>query len=129
MTKHLAEMPDCADAKLDAPNPMRDGSIVLHELKSDDASVDIMLQVDQTGKLSEAKFTGPESPKNDPQLQLMMCATYAIMRTLQPQYETPAQASKNVAHVWKSAANKPFKMAFYFNTIDTRLLPFEMVVH
>lgn len=128
MVKHIKEIPQCVTAKLGQGSPLKDGQVVYQELKMNGAEVDIILDVNPAGKISNAKFTGPNGAKDDAQLQLMMCSTYAIMRTLQPEYEKPAQARKNMGHVWKSAATKPFKMAFYFNNIQTQYVPFEMNV-
>lgn len=128
IAKYIKEIPQCAAAKLGKGNPIKDGKVVYQELKLNGAEVDIILDVSETGKISNAKFTGPKGAKDDAQLQLMMCSTYAIMRTLQPEYEKPDQARSNMSHVWKSAATKPFKMAFYFNSIQTQYLPFEMNV-
>lgn len=128
MAKHIKEIPQCKAAKLGAGNPIKDGQVVYQELKLDGAEVDIILDVNPAGKISNAKFTGPNGAKDNSQLQLMMCSTYAIMRTLQPEYEKPEQAQRNMSHVWKSAATKPFKMAFYFNSIKTQYVPFEMNV-
>lgn len=128
MMKHLNEIPQCASAKLSKAEPIKDGKVVYHSIKLNDASVDVLLDVNGKGKISNAKFTGPQSAKSDPQLAVMLCSTYAIMRTLQPKYETPQQARSNMNHVWKSAATKPFKMAFYFNNIKTQFVPFEMNV-
>ena len=128
MAKHIKEIPQCKAAKLGAGSPIKDGQVVYQELKLDGAEVDIILDVNPAGKISNAKFTGPNGAKDNSQLQLMMCSTYAIMRTLQPEYEKPEQAQRNMSHVWKSAATKPFKMAFYFNSIKTQYVPFEMNV-
>lgn len=128
IAKYIKEIPQCAAAKLGKGNPIKDGQVVYQELKLNGAEVDIILNVSESGKISNAKFTGPNGAKDDAQLQLMMCSTYAIMRTLQPEYEKPEQAQRNMSHVWKSAATKPFKMAFYFNSIQTQYVPFEMNV-
>ncbi|WJM94950.1 hypothetical protein QEP73_15320 [Pseudomonas defluvii] len=128
MKKHLKEIPQCASAKLSNAEPIKDGKVVYHTIKLNNAAVDVLLDVNGKGKISNAKFTGPESAKNDPQLAVMMCSTYAIMRTLQPEYEKPQQAQKNMKHVWQSAASKPFRMAFYYNNIKTQFVPFEMNV-
>jgi hypothetical protein len=128
IAKYVKEVPECAAAKLGKGNPMKDGQVVYQELKLKGAEVDIFLDVSQSGKISNAKFTGPKGVKDDAQVLLMMCSTYAIMRTLQPEYEKPEQAQSNMSHVWKSAATKPFKMAFYFNSIQTQYVPFEMNV-
>lgn len=128
MTKYIKEIPQCASAKLAKASLMKDGQVVYQQLKLDGAEVDILLDVNKAGKISNAKFTGPADAKDESQLQLMMCSTYAIMRTLQPEYESPAQAQRNMTHLWKSAASKPFKMAFYFNSIKAQYVPFEMNV-
>ena len=128
IAKYIKEIPQCAAAKLGKGNPIKDGKIVYQELKLNGVEVDIILDVNEAGKISNAKFTGPKGAKDNAQLQLMMCSTYAIMRTLQPKYEKPDQAQSNMSHVWKSAATKPFKMAFYFNSIQTQYVPFEMNV-
>gem|GEM_PF-2324687 len=128
MVKHIKEIPQCAAATLGKGSPLKDGRVVYQELKMNGAEVDIILDVNPAGKISNAKFTGPNGAKDNAQLQLMMCSTYAVMRTLQPDLEKPEQAQKNMVHVWKSAATKPFKMAFYFNNIQTQYVPFEMTV-
>ncbi|AZL68800.1 hypothetical protein [Pseudomonas oryziphila] len=129
MSKHLKEIPQCADAKLGKGELIKDGTVVYQTLKLNGAGLDIILDVNSKGKISNAKFTGPEGPQNDPQLRVMMCSTYAVMRTLQPQYETPEQAQRNMSHLWKSAVSKPFTKAFYFNTIKAQSVPFEMNVY
>ncbi|NWL47168.1 hypothetical protein DM819_15235 [Pseudomonas hunanensis] len=128
MRKHLKEIPQCSTAKLSDANPIKGGQVVYHTIKLNSASVDVLLDVDGKGKISNAKFTGVESPRNDPQMVAMLCSTYAIMRTLQPVYETPEQAQGNMTHLWKSASEKPFKMAFYSNNIKAQVIPFEMNV-
>ena len=128
MAKHIKEIPQCKAAKLGSGKPIKDGQVVYQELKLNGAEVDIVLSVNPTGKISNAKFTGPNGAKDNAQLELMMCSTYAIMRTLQPEYEKPEMAQRNMSHVWKSAATKPFKMAFYFNSIQTQYVPYEMNV-
>lgn len=128
MGKHLKEIPQCSTAKLSKGELIKDGKVVYQTLKLGSASVDVILDLSANGKIANAKFTGSQGAKNDAQVQVMMCSTYAVMRTLQPDYETPEQASGNMAHVWKSAASKPFTMAFYFNSIKTQYVPFEMNV-
>lgn len=128
MAKHIKEIPQCAAAELGKESPLKGGRVLFQELKMNGKKVDIFLDINPAGKLSNAKFIGPDGVKDDAQLRLMMCSTYAVMRTLQPDLETPEEAQKSMTHVWKSAATKPFKMAFYFNNIQTQYLPFEMNV-
>lgn len=59
----------------------------------------------------------------------MMCSTYAIMRTLQPDYESHDQAMKQMTHIWKSAKDKPFEMAYYFDKMKAQYVPFELNVY
>ncbi|MEW9905280.1 hypothetical protein [Pseudomonas putida] len=129
MGKYVKEIPQCASAKLSKGEVIKDGKYVYQTLKLSGASVDILLDVNAKGKIAKAKFTGPEGAKNDAQLQAMMCSTYAVMRTLQPEYEKSSQAQKNMTHLWKSAAEKPFTKAFYFNSIKAQYVPFEMNVY
>lgn len=129
MGKYIKEIPQCAAAKLGKGELIKDGKVMYQTLKLGGAAVDILLDVNAKGKIANARFTGPAGAKDDAQLQVMMCSTYAIMRTLQPEYETPGQASKNMTHLWKSAASKPFTKAFYFNTIKAQYVPFEMNVY
>lgn len=128
MAKHIKENPQCASAKWGKAHLMKEGRVVYQELKQNGVEIDIILEVSESGKVSNAKFTGPKDAKDDAQFRLMMCTTYAVMRALQPDVETPEQARRNMAHVWKSATRKPFSMAFYFNTIQTQFVPFEMSV-
>lgn len=129
MGKHLKEIPQCAAAKLSKGELIKDGKVVYQALKMNGASVEVILDVSAKGKISNAKFTGAEGAKNDAQLRAMMCSTYAVMRTLQPDYESSAQAQSNMNHLWQSAASKPFTKAFYFNTIKAQYVPFEMNVY
>lgn len=126
--KHVKEIPQCKTAALGAGNILNEGRVVYQELKLGDAKVEMILDVNPSGKISNAKFSGPDGARDSAQLQAMMCATYAVMRTLQPSLETPDKARKNMGHVWKLAETKPFKMAFYFNNIQTQYVPFEMNV-
>lgn len=129
MGKHLKEIPQCAAARLGKGEVIKDGKAVYQTLKMNGASVEVILNVGAHGKVSNAKFTGAEGAKNDAQLRAMMCSTYAVMRTLQPEYETSSQAQSNMNHLWTSAATKPFTKAFYFNTIKAQYVPFEMNVY
>lgn len=128
MLKYIKEIPQCGAARLGKGSPLKGGQVIYQELKMNGVEVDIILDVNSAGKISNAKFTGPRGAKDDAQLRLMMCSTYAIMRTLQPEYEKPAQARENMGYVWTSAETKPFKMAFYSNSIQTQFVPFEMNV-
>lgn len=129
MGKHLKEIPQCAAAKLGNGELIKGGKVVYQTLKMNGASVEVILDVSVKGKISNAKFTGAEGAQNDAQLRAMMCSTYAVMRTLQPEYETPTQAQSNMNHLWSSAASKPFTKAFYFNTIKAQYVPLEMNVY
>lgn len=129
MGKHLKEIPQCAAAKLSKADQIKDGRVVYHTLTMNGASVEVLLDLGKAGKIAKAKFTGAAGANNDAQLRAMMCSTYAVMRTLQPDYETPDQAQSNMSHLWKSAASKPFTKAFYFNTIKAQYVPFEMNVY
>ncbi|MBA4287519.1 MAG: hypothetical protein C0439_00840 [Pseudomonas sp.] len=128
MAKHLKEMPQCSSATLGKGKLLKDGDLVAQVIKQGSAEVDVILEVAKTGKISNAKFTGPKGPKDDPQLRLMMCSTYAIMRTLQPELESPEAAAKSMNTAWVRAAKEPFKMGFYFSSIRTQFVPFEMNV-
>jgi len=129
IAKYIKEVPQYSAAKLDAGNVLKDGAIVHQALKLNGSEVDILLDVNAAGKISNAKFNGPKGAKDDAQLRLMMCSTYAIMRTLQPDLESPAAAQANMKHSWESAANQPFEKSFYFNKIKTQYVPFEMNVY
>lgn len=129
VAKHLKEIPQCTDATLSKGAPMKDGKVVYQTLKMNGATVEVVLDVSAKGQISNAKFTGADGAKNDAQLRAMMCSTYAVMRTLQPDYETPSQAQSNMNHLWKSAVSAPFTKAFYFNTIKAQYVPFEMNVY
>ena len=129
MTLHVKEIPQCSSATLTPGKLVKNGTVVYQQLKSKGAEVDIILHLNPSGTIASAQFVAPQSAKDNAQLSAMMCSTYAIMRTLQPDLETKAAAQANMKHSWASAAQKPFVKAFYFNTIKTQLVPLEMNVY
>lgn len=126
--KHMKEIPQCAAAKLDKGSPLNDGQVVYHELTLNGAKVEIFLNVSKSGKILNAKFAATNSAKDDAQLRGMLCSTYAVMRTLQPDLESSDAALKSAKTAWERAKTQPFKMGFYFNSIRTQYVPFEMSV-
>ncbi|UQS91718.1 hypothetical protein M5C90_10810 [Pseudomonas chlororaphis subsp. piscium] len=129
MKKRFKEIPQCSAVSFGTANVVKDGAAVYQTLSQAGAQLDVIIDVNSEGKVGNAKFIGAKGAKDDPELQLMMCSTYAVMRTLQPDLETREKAQKNMKHVWVSAQQKPFEMAFYFNKIKTQYVPFEMNVH
>lgn len=119
LVKYSKKIPQCASVKSSVVQG------VLQRLDYGVGKVEVNYKVSETG-LESVTLNAPNSPKDNGQLQAMMCATAALMQSMQPDYETQESALSNAAHIWKSSAKAPFTMAFYFDQMTAQHVPFQL---
>ncbi|AXK52617.1 hypothetical protein [Pseudomonas protegens] len=129
MKKRFKEVPQCSGVAFGKAQAMKNGEVIYQTLSLKGAQLEMFVEINSAGKVGNAKFLGSKGAKDDPELRLMMCSTYAVMRTLQPELESSEAALKSSSRAWTLSKQKPFEMAFYFNKIKTQYVPFEMNVY
>lgn len=77
-------------------------------------------------KLTSVTLSAPESPKIDGQLRAMMCATSALMVSVQPEYKTVNVAMDDASRLWQLSAKAPFTMSYFFDFLTAQHVPFQV---
>ena len=126
MKKNIGDDVDCKTAKLTALSSMKKGAVVYQQIDVSGAKLDVFLDIGPKSQITNARFES--SVKDQDHLVAMLCATYGLMRTIEPKYITPAAAKKDALHLWQEAQAKPFTKAFMFNTFKAQMTPFQMNV-
>ncbi|UCZ84907.1 hypothetical protein LGQ10_00865 [Pseudomonas sp. L5B5] len=129
MKKRFKEVPQCSDAAFGKAQAVKNGEVIYQTLSLKGGQLEMFVEINSAGKVGKVKFLGIKGAKNDPELRLMMCSTYAVMRTLQPDLESSDVALKKSSRAWTLSKQKPFEMAFYFNKVKTQYVPFEMIIY
>lgn len=129
MPKYFKTIPQCRAAKFSKPKLINDGKSAYQEIELNTSKIDVIATIADSKKLTNISFTSEGKIKNDNDLQAMMCATYSIMRTLQPDYETQDGALRQASHLWKISKDKPFELSYFFDRIKAQHTPFELTIY
>ena len=126
MKKFIGDDVDCKTAKLTAPSSMKNGKVVYQQIDVAGSKLDVFLDVGAESRITNVRFES--GVKDQDHLVAMLCATYGLMRTIEPKYITPAAVKKDALHLWQEAQTKPFSKAFMFNTFKAQMVPFQVNV-
>ncbi|WP_367352498.1 hypothetical protein [Achromobacter animicus] len=119
---YVKEVPQCAGAKLSAGKAGAGGW--LYQFKN---SAELEVRVLADGQqIRQIEVTALD--RNESALQDMLCATIALMRSIQPEYVTTSDAVRDAKHLWENAGDRPFTKAFYFDTFIAQLTPVMLTV-
>ena len=95
MKKRFKEVPQCSDVAFGKAQAVKNSEVIYQTLSLKGGQLEMFVEINSSGKVGKVKFLGIKGAKNDPELRLMMCSTYAVMRTLQPDLESSDVALKN----------------------------------
>ena len=126
--KYLSTDPDCKKIKWPVPTVGNNGNTRLYRVDGYSA-FEVVANVSKSGKLST--ITMNTAKPDTASATDALCISYAVMRTLQPEYETKDAALSNAIHLWKEASSRKFfRKAFYFDVIEAKRSSsgFEMLV-
>ncbi len=104
------------------------GSTAQQSIRVTGGAVDMKLLTDEDGNVVKVQWTpawGVNSP--EPQYRLMLCMTYALLRTVQPDW-TDGQVKAGWHDVWRSSTG-PDSVRIERFTFDTKTKPLELVVY
>jgi hypothetical protein len=124
--KYMPEEEDCKAVKFGEAQLFKDGQAMLQTLSLDAAKVDALAEIAEDKKILKLRFYAPV--RDEDHQVLIACATYALMRTLQPKYATPQFAHKDTLHLWQEAQTKPFTKGFFFNKFVAQVVPLQVEV-
>ncbi|WP_282372916.1 hypothetical protein [Pseudomonas sp. PS02290] len=124
MKKFIGDDVDCKTAKLTAPSSMKKGKVVYQQIDVAGSKLDVFLDMGAESRITNVRFES--AVKDQDHLVAMLCATYGLMRTIEPNHITPAAAKKDALHLWQEAQTKPFSKAFMFNTFKAQMVPFQV---
>ncbi|WP_263262091.1 hypothetical protein [Pseudomonas sp. RIT-PI-S] len=126
MKKYIQEEADCRSTDFGKIVPLK-GARIRQQLEREGAKVNMVLDVAQSGQLTNIRFAA--EVKDQAHLTLMLCATYATMRTLQPTAQPPGTVKSTVLQLWQDAQQKPSAKPFYSSTLKAQMTPFELNVY
>lgn len=119
IVKYSKKIPQCASVKSSVVQG------VWQRLDYGVGKIEVNYKVTEAG-LESVTLNAPNSPKDNGQLHAMMCATAALMQSMQPEYITQESALSQAAHIWKSSVKAPFTMAFIFDQMTAQHVPFQL---
>lgn len=129
MKKHIKEIPQCSSAKFEEAKPFNNGDSMFQTISWDGAKVDSILSGESGKGLREVKISAPKGAHDEFQMRAMMCATYALIRTLSPKYFDQDQSLDSAKYLFFNAKERPSKLAVMSDVVDAKLTPLEIVAH
>jgi hypothetical protein len=126
MKKYIQEEADCRSVTFGDTKALKKGARVRQRLQRDGAQVDVTLDVSKAGNVSNARFAAPT--KDPAHLTVMLCATYAVMRTLQPKGQALDTARSTALEMWQKAQQQPVQVPFAAHQFRAQMKPFELNV-
>jgi hypothetical protein len=127
MKKYIRDDVDCETAELTSPSVLKEGAVVYQQIDVAGAKLDVFLDIGEKGRISNARFES--GTKDQDHLVAMLCATYALMRTIEPKYIKPDAAKRDALHLWQEARAKPFTKAYMSNTFKAQMTPFQVNIY
>lgn len=124
--KYIQEEADCRAVRFGETKTLKKGARVRQRLERDGAQVDMTLDVSKAGTVSNARFAAPT--KDPAHLTVMLCATYAVMRTLQPKGQALDSARTTALNVWQKAQQQKVQVPFASHQFKAQMQPFELNV-
>lgn len=124
MQSFIKEEADCRSVTFGSVRTLKNGAQLRQKLQREDAEVDMALDVSKAGKVSNLRFAA--DTKDPAHLTVMLCATYAAMRTLQPMLENRDIARQAALQLWQDAQQKTVTKEFYNERFRAQMAPFEL---
>lgn len=122
--RFIKEEADCGSVTFESVRTQKKGAVIRQKLEREGAKVDMTLEVAKSGKVSNARFAAPT--KDPAHLTVMLCGTYALMRTLQPNPGNPAVARQAALDLWQQAQQKTYTKALGNAKFRAQMAPFEV---
>lgn len=127
MRKHIKEVPQCSGAIFGEAKSLNNGASVYQSISWDGPKVETVAHITSGKKLSSLRLAAPGLASDEMQMRAMMCATYALIRTLSPNYFDEAQSLDSAKYLFSNAKLKPSKLAVVDDVLNAKLTPFEVV--
>jgi hypothetical protein len=124
LQRFIKEEADCRAVNFEKVRTFKKGTVIRQKLEREGARLDMSLSISKAGTVSSARFAAPT--KDPAHLTVMLCATYAAMRTLQPKGQGPEAARKAALELWQGAQQKPLARSFGGQTFKAQMAPFEL---
>ncbi|MBA1243343.1 hypothetical protein [Pseudomonas japonica] len=124
--QHLPEEQDCRTVTFQKPRTFKNGAVIKQKLERDGAEIDMTFDIAKSGKLANARFAA--DTKDPAHLTVMLCATYAAMRTLQPTMERSELARQAALELWQQAQQQTITKTFAGERFRAQMAPFEVNV-
>lgn len=128
MLKYFKTIPQCSAAKLSKPRLINDGKSAYQEIELNASKINLITGIADSKKLTNINFTSEGKIKNDNDLRAMICAGYAVIRTLQPEYETQKGALDKASRIWILSKDKPFRMTLITDRMTAQHVPFQFEI-
>lgn len=122
--RFIKEEADCRSVTFESIRTQKKGAVIRQKLAREGAKVDMTLEVTKAGKVSNARFAAPT--KDPAHLTVMLCGTYALMRTLQPSPGSPDMARQAALDLWQQAQQKTYTKALGNARFRAQMAPFEV---
>lgn len=124
MQAFIREEQDCRSVTFAGVRTLKKGAVIRQKLQREGAEVDVSLDVSKAGNVTNARFAA--DTKDPAHLTVMLCATYAVMRTLQPKAVSQEAARQAALELWQQAQQKPTTKTFAPNRFKAQMAPFEL---
>ncbi len=104
LDRHLREQADCTDARLGAYSPGQ--PFAVQSLFVPHGSADMQLYVGASGDIEKVHLVAwDQFTEKEQQIHAMLCATQALLLTVQPEEDTQALRTE-IDHVWHTGQNE-----------------------
>jgi hypothetical protein len=124
MQTYIREEDDCRSVTFGSTRPLKKGAVIRQKLQRQGADVDMSLDISKSGNVSNLRVSA--DTKDPAHLTVMLCATYAAIRTLQPKAQSPGSARQAALALWQEAQQKPSTKVFQSSRFKAQMTPFEL---
>ncbi len=122
--KYLQEIPQCASMVVAKALSVQDGTAWSYDLQGQ-ADFTMLVEVQSQQVKSITVDHRQEFPDA---MQDMLCVTYSLIRTLQPDLSNPEDAFMQAQGLWAVAKTKPVQKNYLFNSFKVQSHPVKLTV-
>jgi hypothetical protein len=124
MQRFIQEEADCRSVSFEKVRIQKNGAMIRQKLERDGADIDTAMDVSKAGKVANLRLQA--DTKDPAHLTVMLCATYAAMRSLQPALERPELARQAALELWQQAQQGTVTKTFHGQSFRAQMSPFEV---
>lgn len=124
MKRFIQEEADCRSVSFEKVRTQKKGTMIRQKLERDGANIDTAIELSKAGKVANLRLQA--DTKDPAHLTVMLCATYAAMRSLQPALERPELARQAALDLWQQAQQGTVTKTFHGQSFRAQMSPFEV---